>query len=137
VPRCLPAVALAGMLVAAGCGSSSRSGEAPLNVVTTVAPITSIAANIGGDRVRIHGVVPEGTNSHTFEPVPSQAKVLAQADVIFLNGLDLEDPTKTLAEATKRAGTAGAKGTVDPGEAEKLLQKIAEIDKIFWETKQG
>jgi len=40
-------------------------------------------------------------------------------------------------EATKLAGTAGAKGTVDPGEAEKLLQKIAEIDKIFWETKQA
>jgi nickel superoxide dismutase len=40
-------------------------------------------------------------------------------------------------EATKLAGTAGAKGSVDPAEAEKLLQKIAEIDKIFWETKQA
>ena len=40
-------------------------------------------------------------------------------------------------EATKLAGAAGAKGTVDSGEAEKLLQKIAEIDKIFWETKQA
>jgi nickel superoxide dismutase len=40
-------------------------------------------------------------------------------------------------EATKLAGAAGAKGTVDAAEAEKLLQKIAEIDKIFWETKQA
>jgi nickel superoxide dismutase len=40
-------------------------------------------------------------------------------------------------EATKLAGTAGGKGSVDPGEAQKLLDKIAEIDKIFWETKQG
>jgi len=40
-------------------------------------------------------------------------------------------------EATKLAGAAGGKGTVDPAEAEKLLQKIAEIDKIFWETKQA
>ena len=40
-------------------------------------------------------------------------------------------------EATKLAGAAGAKGTVDAGEAEKLLQKIAEIDKIFWETKKA
>ena len=40
-------------------------------------------------------------------------------------------------EATKLAGAAGAKGTVDASEAEKLLQKIAEIDKIFWETKQA
>jgi len=40
-------------------------------------------------------------------------------------------------EATKLAGAAGGKGTVDPGEAQKLLDKIAEIDKIFWETKQA
>ena len=40
-------------------------------------------------------------------------------------------------EATKLAGAAGAKGTVDAGAAETLLQKIAEIDKIFWETKQA
>jgi nickel superoxide dismutase len=38
-------------------------------------------------------------------------------------------------EATKMAGAAGGKGTVDPAEAQKLLDKIAEIDKIFWETK--
>jgi nickel superoxide dismutase len=40
-------------------------------------------------------------------------------------------------EATKLAGAAGGKGTVDPAKADELLSKIAEIDKIFWETKQG
>jgi nickel superoxide dismutase len=40
-------------------------------------------------------------------------------------------------EATKQAGTAGAKSTVDPKDADKLLDQIAEIDKIFWETKKG
>ena len=40
-------------------------------------------------------------------------------------------------EATKLAGAGGSKGSADPAEAEKLLQKIAEIDKIFWETKQA
>jgi nickel superoxide dismutase len=38
-------------------------------------------------------------------------------------------------ETTKLAGAAGAKGTVDPAIADQLLAKIAEIDKIFWETK--
>ncbi|HEX2851227.1 MAG TPA: metal ABC transporter substrate-binding protein [Acidimicrobiales bacterium] len=75
-----------------GAGSSGR-----LRVVTTVAPITSIAAEVIGDRATIDGVVPEGTNSHTFEPAPSVAKVLSQADVIFVNGLKLEDPTVELA----------------------------------------
>ena len=40
-------------------------------------------------------------------------------------------------EATKLAGAAGGKGTVDPAEAQKLLDKIAEIDAIFWETKKA
>jgi nickel superoxide dismutase len=40
-------------------------------------------------------------------------------------------------EATKLAGAAGGKGSVDPGEAQKLLDKIEKIDKIFWETKQS
>ncbi len=75
-----------------------------VRVVTTVAPITSIVAAVAGDRAVIDGLVPEGTNSHTFEPPPSAAKVLSEADVIFINGLKLEDPTKKLAEANKKAG---------------------------------
>jgi nickel superoxide dismutase len=38
-------------------------------------------------------------------------------------------------DATKLAGASGAKGSVDPAVADQLLAKIAEIDKIFWETK--
>ena len=40
-------------------------------------------------------------------------------------------------EATKLAGAAGAKGSLDADAAQKLLDKIAEIDKISWETKQA
>ncbi len=76
-----------------------RRRAAALHVVTTVAPITSIAANVIGDCAEITGVVPEGTNSHTFEPPPSAAELLSSADVIFINGLQLEEPTKQLAEA--------------------------------------
>ena len=40
-------------------------------------------------------------------------------------------------KATKQAGAAGGKGSVDPAEGQALLDSIAEIDKIFWETKQA
>ena len=40
-------------------------------------------------------------------------------------------------EATKLAGASGAKGSMDADVAQKLLDKIAQIDKIFWETKQA
>jgi nickel superoxide dismutase len=40
-------------------------------------------------------------------------------------------------EATKLAGSAGVKGSLDPATADKLLQKIDDISKIFWETKKA
>jgi nickel superoxide dismutase len=40
-------------------------------------------------------------------------------------------------EATKLAGAAGTKGSADVAQADELLAKIEEINKIFWETKQG
>ncbi|MFP5320573.1 MAG: metal ABC transporter substrate-binding protein, partial [Acidimicrobiia bacterium] len=89
-------------LVAAGCGDDDATDDAAADdrpvVVTTVSPITSIASQVIGDSAVIRGVVPEGTNSHTFEPTPSVSEVLEQADVVFLNGLQLEQPTLELAE---------------------------------------
>lgn len=102
----LAGTALAALLALTACssGSSSATGdsadERPL-VATTVSPITSIAASVGGDKVRIEGIVPEGTNSHTFEPEPRVAELLSTADLIMINGLKLEDPTLELAEANK------------------------------------
>jgi ABC-type Zn uptake system ZnuABC Zn-binding protein ZnuA len=78
-------------------------GTDTLDVATTVAPISSIARNIGGDRIRLHGIIPDATNSHTFEPSPSDAKTLAHADLILVNGLHLEQPTLDLAEASMRS----------------------------------
>ena len=83
-----------------GCDLGEVVQGRPLNIATTVAPITSIIANIaGGTSTSITGIVPEGTNSHTFEPKPSDAASLESADAIFINGLVLEEPTKDLAIA--------------------------------------
>ena len=40
-------------------------------------------------------------------------------------------------EATKLAGAGGTKGSLAVKVADQLLEKIAEIDKIFWETKKA
>ena len=91
---------------AIGCGLGDAV-DGTLRIATTVAPITSIVANIAGDTdVSIVGIVPEGTNSHTFEPKPSDAATLESADVIFINGLVLEEPTKDLALANLKDGAA-------------------------------
>jgi ABC-type Zn uptake system ZnuABC Zn-binding protein ZnuA len=97
-----PAIAVV-LALAAACADGGtgniepRSDGRGLSVVTTVAPITSIVANVVGEAATVTGLVPEGTNSHTFEPPPSAARVLSRADVVFVNGLKLEEPTVGLA----------------------------------------
>jgi ABC-type Zn uptake system ZnuABC Zn-binding protein ZnuA len=85
---------------AATDGTPSANGK--LKVVTTVSPITSIAENIGGTMIELEGIIPEGVNSHTFEPAPSVASLLADAGLIVMNGLSLEEPTLEMAEANKK-----------------------------------
>ena len=94
-----------GLLVAVMLALPGQLAAAPPRVVTTVAPITSIVENVAGDRAEVTGIVPEGVNSHTFRPVPSDARTMAQADLIIMNGLYLEIPTLKLAEANKRPDT--------------------------------
>lgn len=100
---------LAGILAfslsfATACSSGDKDDPDKINVVTSVSPITSLTENIGGTKIELQGLVPEGTNSHTFEPPVSDAKKLARADLIIVNGLDLEDPIIELTNANKKSG---------------------------------
>ena len=45
-----------------------------------------------------------GADPHTFEPAPSGAVQLAQADFVFINGLDLDQSSLRLAEANLKEG---------------------------------
>jgi ABC-type Zn uptake system ZnuABC Zn-binding protein ZnuA len=94
----------------ASCGKDQATDQfatvKKIKVVTTVAPITSIVENVVGDKVEVAGIIPEGVNSHTFEPIPSDSKLLASADLIIFNGLDLETPTLNLARANLKQGAA-------------------------------
>ena len=117
-PRVGLMVAALGMSFVSACGGGQRAGSTTsgcdrgtaiegraLRVATTVAPLTSIVANIaGGSGTEVTGLVPEGVSSHAYEPSPSVAATLEHADVVFLNGLALEEPTKALAVANMGAG---------------------------------
>ncbi len=93
------------LLVAAGFVTPPATAADTLNVVTSVAPITNIVQNVGGNNVSVTGIVPDGTDSHTFEPQPTDAKLLSAADIIIMNGLDLETPTIHLAEKVRKKNT--------------------------------
>ena len=94
------------------CVNDAQPVEGTPLISTTVAPITSLVSMIAGDvGPKIEGIVPEGTNSHTYEPPPSVAEQLAKSDVVFLNGLMLEEPTSELAIANAPGATICEIGT--------------------------
>ena len=94
-------LALSAMLVPAPAPASAQT---KLKVVSTVAPITNIVKNVGGERIDLEGIIAPGVDSHTFEPAPSDAVKLAGADLVVVNGLALEGHTIELAEANLKAG---------------------------------
>jgi ABC-type Zn uptake system ZnuABC Zn-binding protein ZnuA len=92
-------------LAITACGGAStedRTGSDRLRVATTVAPVTDIVRQVVGDRVAVTGLIPDGVDSHTFEPSPSTVRSLARADVLYLNGLHLEESTLAQARAAMR-----------------------------------
>lgn len=95
------AIVLSLLLILAAIDSqASFAQNETLNVVTSVSPITNIVKNIGGDKINLTGLVPEGVNSHTFEPVPSDIVKLGKADLVIISGLYLEDPMEKVVNAS-------------------------------------
>lgn len=86
------------ILVVVGSDGNASGG---IKVVTSISPITNIVQNVGGDRIDLHGIIPEGVDSHTFEPAPVDVKYIISANLIILNGLQLEVPIERLISANK------------------------------------
>ena len=82
---------------------------ASLHVATTVAPLTDMVQQVGGELLHVHGLVPEGVNSHTFQPAPGDVQYLAQADLVVLNGLYLEIPIEKLIQSSSKPGVTVVK----------------------------
>jgi len=100
-------IALVVAIVATGCSSGpGGASSGKFQVVASVAPITDIVKNVAGNAADVQGLIPEGVDSHTFEPTSDTARLIADADLIFLNGLDLEDPTLALAQSDKKDSAA-------------------------------
>jgi manganese/zinc/iron transport system substrate-binding protein len=78
-----------------GCGEESADGnddlsQRPIKVVATIGMITDIVKNIGGERVEVEGLMGPGVDPHLYKASEGDVGRLAEADLIFYNGLHLE-----------------------------------------------
>jgi zinc/manganese transport system substrate-binding protein len=83
-----------------------------VKVVTTFSILADLAKNVGGDRVEIVSLVPVNGDAHVYAPSPADAKKLADARVVFTNGLGFEGwiPRLVKSSATKAAVVVATKG---------------------------
>ena len=93
----------------AGCASpntaSSAAGTAipgaPLVLATTTL-FADMAANVGGNRMRVESIVPAGAHVEEYEPRPEDSRKVAEASLFIENGLDLDKWSEPLLRDKKR-----------------------------------
>jgi zinc/manganese transport system substrate-binding protein len=88
----LTSVAL--VLAAAGCGDpegQDGAGGGALAAVATTAIAGDIVGNVGGNRIHVDTLVPADADPHDFEPRPSDAVALADAEVVVKSGGELDE----------------------------------------------
>jgi len=64
--------------------------EKQVRVVASIAPLADLVSRVGGDRIVVHLLVPNGISPHTFDPKPSDIKTLEGADLFFVISMDFE-----------------------------------------------
>ncbi len=92
-------------VMAISCGGSSgKSASGQVRVVTSLNLFADLIQNVGGDKVQVTALVPADADPHTYEPVPSQVAKVADADLVLINGLNLEQTLHDLIYNNVRGG---------------------------------
>ena len=82
-------VALAGMPAYAE-GQIEEPAAGAVRVVATTTIVGDIVSRIGGDRLSVYVMLPSGADPHAFQATPRDARQVADAAVVFINGAGLE-----------------------------------------------
>ena len=77
------------MIMGVSCDRDNGSGD-KLAIVVTILPQAEFVEKVGGEKVEITVMVPEGHSPHTYEPSPGQMKELSQADLYAKVGSGIE-----------------------------------------------
>ena len=76
-------------LIALVCNAGLADTD-PLHVVATTTIVGDVVARVGGDHIDVTVLIPAHTDPHAFEVTSRDLVAIAEADIVFLNGADLE-----------------------------------------------
>jgi len=103
---------LAALALGLAALTPSLHAQAPLRAVASFSILGDIVKEVGGDRVAVDVLVGPGADAHVFQPTPSHARLVGQAQVVFANGLGFEG---WLSRLLKTSAYKGRSITVSQG----------------------
>ena len=89
-------------VIALACPAAAQD---KLKVVATFSILGDLVQQVGGDRIALTTLVGPDTDAHTYQPRPTDLRVLAGAQVLVSNGLGFEGWIDRLADAASFKGT--------------------------------
>ena len=129
----------------AGCMSTPSQSDQPgndrLKVVATTTIIGDVVSRVAGDEVNLFTLLVPGQNPHSFQPAPRDLILVSEADLIFINGLGLEEYLDDMLDGADPAGrviivSEGinflTRGNHDDVDEEDLHQDHQEQDPHVW-----
>ena len=133
IPRILAALAVFWLALAAGCAPRPAADEdaflvrvsdiqplspqpgRKLSVVATTNLVFDTLRVVGGDLINLQAILPTGADPHAYEPTPGDLRILADADLVFINGIDLEQMLHpALAEIASRTPVISLSERIEP-----------------------
>ena len=108
--------------------ASISTASAKIKVVSTFSILGDMVKNIGGDKIELTTLVGPNGDGHVYEPTPADAKSIANADLVFVNGLGFEGWIDRLVKASGYKGKIiiATKGIKD-------LKFEGELDPHAWQ----
>jgi zinc/manganese transport system substrate-binding protein len=92
--------ATAAAAAAAAAAAVPAFAQDKLKVIATFSILGDLVKNVGGERVEVASLVGPNGDAHVYSPTPADAKKLADAKLVFINGLGLEGWLSRLIKAS-------------------------------------
>jgi zinc/manganese transport system substrate-binding protein len=110
-------------------GATPQHAEARINVVASFSILADFVKNVGGDRVNVTSLVGPNGDVHVYAPSPQDAKTIADARLVVINGLGLEGWLPRLLQSSGSKATVMTASTgVSP------LKLGSEADPHAWQS---
>ncbi|MBN1995860.1 MAG: zinc ABC transporter substrate-binding protein [Anaerolineae bacterium] len=105
-----------------------------LKVIATTSIVADVVKKIGGDKIDLTILLPIGADPHTFNPAPADLAAVADAHVVFANGMGLEE---FLDEMISNAGGGAVVVHVSHGVEPRQLGPVPTADPKEHELEEG